>query len=1139
MKFNLKRLGFFCSSYFKMSVENVKKKLNRDYSYPDTNDDDFQNKIYEKREFHYNRVEEPKVIKSYHELKKYRESICTDKIKNLQPHQAQMANLFTPETPLNGCIMFWDTGSGKTCGAIAIAENFKEMVLKYGTKIHILVPGRLLKKKWKDDIISCTKETYLKDLTQSMDYVGEEDRAHAYRQAQNNFSQYYKVMSHVSFYKKVLGQKIVEHVKDKDSNKMNKIYRKTNQGDFERDVATDKIESLDNGVLIVDEAHHLTGNDYGLAVKKIKESSKNLRIFLLSATPMKNLADDLLELLNIVRPMNDPADRNLIFTNHKNHEMTFKPGGREYLGKMMQGYISYVKGANAYLYAKQIDMGIIHKDLMFTHLTECVMNNFQAKTYREAIEKSDDTLDRKATAVSNFAFPVYDPESKSIIGKYGIEGLNSLRMNVKLNKKELFDGLKKMGINGQDLVKDNEKYKTIEGDFLRKDNLKHFSTKFVEAVNILDEMVNEQSGLAFLFSNFVKIGTELVEQVLLENGYLEYEPNGHYNIKPCTKHYLTGERYEDWQKKNNKERFYPMTFISVTGGTEDDDDQIPEEQKIILDNVFSVSDNSKGKYIKVVIGSPVMTEGITLRNIDTIIILDTAYHLGQIIQVVGRGIRFCVHNAVATEENPYPEVKVHKLITKLEDDPGLTREGILYQKAETKYILVKDCERLAKENAIDCPTNYNANINKEHIKHYENCIPPVEYAKLKDKSGYNQCPLKCDFQDCLFKCSSKKLNLKHYDKDSMIYKKIPKGSLDFSTFTNKLARNEINFCKDKIKELYRFKYVHNLEEIIDYVKNSFTGGQYELFEEFFCYKALDELILITENDFNNFHDFIYDKYNIPGYLIYRSRFYIFQPINQNEDVPMYYRTNYVKELTNELTLNQYFRNTLDAHIVNEFNDYTETQKHIEYDFNSGLEYYDTKEEAKYVGIIDKPVSRKKTVTKEIEDIFKIREQKSKTATKKRGTGIPTFTGSTCHSSKDKKYLIKVAKAIGLTDFNTDTRINICEAIRLRMLYLEKYSTDKEGNKKTWMIIPYNHPRYKFPLNLEDRVNGIIEKLDEKINTNVEIKKSDFGLFEDVRDKRFIKYELSFNTKPEWDMFIDLFSSLGFVLTGKTWSQIVE
>ena len=60
--------------------------------------------------------------------------------------------------------------------------------------------------------------------------------------------------------------------------------------------------------------------------------------------------------------------------------------------------------------------------------------------------------------------------------------------------------------------------------------------------------------------------------------------------------------------------------------------------------------------------------------------------------------------------------------------------------------------------------------------------------------------------------------------------------------------------------------------------------------------VLDELIPITGNDFNNLKDTIIDKHNNQGYLIYRDTYYIFQPNNQNEDVPMYYRTTFNKDI---------------------------------------------------------------------------------------------------------------------------------------------------------------------------------------------------------------------------------------------------
>ena len=111
--------------------------------------------------------------------------------------------------------------------------------------------------------------------------------------------------------------------------------------------------------------------------------------------------------------------------------------------------------------------------------------------------------------------------------------------------------------------------------------------------------------------------------------------------------------------------------------------------------------------------------------------------------------------------------------------------------------------------------------------------------------------------------------------------------MDYSTFTHTLARNEIEYAKKRIKELYLKKYEYSLKGIINYVRNSYDEEKRDLFDEFFVYKALDELIPITENDFISFKDTIIDKYNRQGYLIYVGNNYIFQPLDQNEDVPMY------------------------------------------------------------------------------------------------------------------------------------------------------------------------------------------------------------------------------------------------------------
>ena len=46
---------------------------------------------------------------------------------------------------------------------------------------------------------------------------------------------------------------------------------------------------MDNSIIIIDEAHNITNNEYGESLKAIIKKSKNLKLILLSANLMKNL----------------------------------------------------------------------------------------------------------------------------------------------------------------------------------------------------------------------------------------------------------------------------------------------------------------------------------------------------------------------------------------------------------------------------------------------------------------------------------------------------------------------------------------------------------------------------------------------------------------------------------------------------------------------------------------------------------------------------------------------------------------------------------------------------------------------------------------------------------------------------------
>lgn len=1135
-----------------------KKNLIKDFSYPNPADNDFQSKIFKKREFFYHQIQPRKKLETYEEIKSYRDQVCTGEFK-LREQQAILSNLINPYTPYKGLLIMHGTGTGKTGTVITIAEQFKDQVKKYNTKIYVLTSGPNIRENFKSELLKFTGETYLKNK----ELINQMTKAEVEREnkiAINGALQYYKILSYKTFYKKVLGEKITEK-KVGDDNKIKSSFRKNEEGDIEREIVVDRINNMNNAVLIIDEAHNLTGNDYGEALKKIIKESTNLRVILLTATPMKNLADDIIDLLNFIRPQNDPILRENVFTGEKNYNMKFKPDGLQHLKDKSRGYISFFRGNIPYTFAKKIDKGIIPEGMLFTPVIKCFMEPFQYQTYLETTKNFDDTLDRASSAAANFVFPGLNKEKNKLMGYHSTEGINTVISQIETDGEKLRSLINKELFNNK-LSKDIEnnflkvtENKLISGLILKKEYLKFFSIKFYKSISKLDKLFDngesdKNPGTAFVYSNLVKAGgIEIFAEALTMNGYLEYQENyRNYDIKDDTVDYLTGKPYYIYKKEGKTSDFKPATFILITGNVEDGGDEVPEIKQKYIREVFNHTDNIQGKNIKICLGSKVMNEGITLENVSEIHILDVHYNLGKVDQVIGRGIRMCKHINTINDKNRFPKVHVYRYVVSINPKPSekltkkekqktiLSTDEILYQKAELKYLLVKQVEHALKEIAIDCPLLLNGNVFPEEAEKTIGCVPPT----LENvKAGKKICPVLCDFQECKLKCDSQKLNDKYWNEKTQSYDKLSLDNIDYNTFNDDLAKFEIDIIKNKIKDLYRFKHVYLYNEIMRKIKKNMSEKALKLFDNYFLDQSIEDLMPKNENDFNNFKDTIYDKFNRPGYIIQRDKYYIFQPFDENEDVTMFYRQNLPIATNNMVSIENYVKQKF-GDIKTENNeskneDNTKKNK-IGYNFDDVLYYYNDREENFIVGIIDKNFNK---LANDDDDLFKVREQYIKNDDKKRGTGIPTFKGAVCSTAKDKKYLMELIKKIPNISKNEIDRIDkltrelICNELRDKLLYLEKYSTTKDGNKKTYVIVPFNHPKYQFPYNLEDRIKNRIGSINKIVDRPVDI------TTKKLSDKKDIYYIINFKNEKFITPKTKELEKIGCILDKDIWSLLIE
>ena len=100
--------------------KSIKEMMNIEYTYPSPDDEKFQEKIYEKREFYYHKIPQRKKVTNYEEVKEQRDAICSRKFA-LHEHQSFISNYINPNTPYKGVLLFH--GTGKSLPGLAPYEQ--------------------------------------------------------------------------------------------------------------------------------------------------------------------------------------------------------------------------------------------------------------------------------------------------------------------------------------------------------------------------------------------------------------------------------------------------------------------------------------------------------------------------------------------------------------------------------------------------------------------------------------------------------------------------------------------------------------------------------------------------------------------------------------------------------------------------------------------------------------------------------------------------------------------------------------------------------------------------------------------------------------------------------------------------------
>jgi superfamily II DNA or RNA helicase len=851
-------------SVYKSNDADAKGK-GRYLPYPDYQNVNFNQKIYNKKEF--NRAYEDVSDVSYKnaDFEELSKAKCSQIEFKLTPNQKFVKNFLSPLTPYNGVLLYHSVGVGKTCTAISIAEQYHQL---YQKPVLVILSSALID-NFKKQIFDITKyevTTNQSNLCTGTAYPDLILDKHLMKidvlekHINKVINQRYKFMG----YKKLVSifNQTMEKVKrqEKDANKHDKLFY-------------DKIkEYFSDRLIIIDEAHNLR-NSSETGKKQISQTfwnllkhTENVKMVLLTATPMYNSVSEIVWFLNLLltndkRPnmrMNDLFDKTGALTSQ----------GKKKLIETARGYVSYMRGENPFSFPFRLypsinkDKNIIKeyppidihnrriKDdekIKFLEVIGSQMSDYQKRVYdvykKRAISSNavlalddeedlvdadyveDDAVDDDAEdsmandlqsviQVSNIVYPVDDMKDpmalRKTFGKLGFENtfINTAKKGVRFRYSNQCIG--------------------TYGEILRYNNLATYAPKIKR---IIDYVINSE-GIVFIYSNYYPSGIKPLAIALEHIGFLKYN-SSNLMVDDIT----IDNKFQGGNKRPSYVILSPKSELS------------PNNDKEI--EMVKSKDNADGSIIKVVIASSIATEGIDFKRIREVHILQPWYNLNRSEQIIGRAVRTCSHIDLPKEKR---NVTIY-LHASSYDNKQESIDIRTYRLAEKKQKRITEVERIIKETSIDC--NLNKELLTYDVKRLNMTIPlRTSQGTVIDKYavGDRDYSYVCNYAKCELKCNPD----------------IPshtQGSVDDSTYDSRFIMDDVSLYKRYIGQLYNqdtrkaFTYDTILKKL---------NSIYKVIDDEVLQYALQELL----DDKTQ----IYDNDNIRGYLIYRSNKYIFQSL---------------------------------------------------------------------------------------------------------------------------------------------------------------------------------------------------------------------------------------------------------------------
>ena len=876
--------------------------------YPTMNDPNFSLKIARKQEFH-----ETMYDGAIYDVERHATDLENMDFE-LSSHQLFVKNFLSSHTPYNSLLLYHGLGTGKTCSAIGICEEHRDYIRQTGGSKKILIVAspnvqdnfrlqlfnsstmKNVNGEW--IITSCIGNKLIREINPTKTLNVSKERT--ILQINRIINESYEFMGYREFANYIEKRGDVGLSTDEDNNSPKNIARRKRnlKEEFEgRLICIDEVHNIRNAD---DSDNKMVANQLAFLVK----STRRLKFILLSGTPMFNSYKEIIWLINLMN-MND--GRGLIKVSDVfNTNGEFIPetntteSGRDVLARKLTGYVSFVRGENPYTFPFRIYPGTFAPEQTFQVFPQQIKSLMGGKVVPNEVTTITDT-NIYLVKVGEYQEEIYTQltndiitDSKSqdavaqsneddVVGRLGYtqlqDPIQSLNITFPMNniagdvlettnvqqmleegKVSLKDSIGTKGLKStMDYIDERTDVNFMKGEFSYKpwvqnsphrdffsiDKIGNYSGKIKQ----ICDSVRQSTGVVLIYSQYLDGGLIPVALALESMGITRHGSSDKSLFKtPPTTPLRIGS-------KN-----LPAKYIMITG-----------DKRISPGNAIEVAEVTKdtnlyGDYVKVVLISMAGSEGVDLKFIRQVHILEPWFNRSRIEQIEGRAIRHNSHKLLPFKER---NVQVFLYGSSVRDETLETVDMYVYRTAEFKAIQIGKITRLLKELSVDCflnhaQSNFSVDNMNQSVKQVLSSGQVIEDFKVGDKPN----TMLTDFmENGNYKCYSQT------EANDIIADR-----LNNSTYGERFIMLNTDRIIQKIRDLFKEKHFYKKSELISRLMHA---REYPISQ---VYSALT-ILIDTETEY------ITDSYGRSGRLVNIGEYYLFQPIElTNQRITLFERS---------------------------------------------------------------------------------------------------------------------------------------------------------------------------------------------------------------------------------------------------------